>query len=1138
MKKKNLFLALWSLLLPCTAWAQYTIYPIPHEQVVGTASVSFTPSVTLVAESGIDAATVNRAKQVLTDAGLQVTEAAAASTTTSNVYLGIGCSGGVADARATALNLTRDVLSTANKYDRHVLALADAGSGQAEVVALGENTDATFFALASLEQILDGGTQNLTTATLYDYADQKSRGIVEGYYGYPYSVSVKKDLMRFMMRYKMNTYLYGAKSDPYHSESWKAAYPTSITATQEKNGWLTQDMIKEIAAESQETKVNFIWAIHPGNNFTGSSTVITDIMGKFEKMHALGVRQFGVFVDDVSVPSDEETMQLNADRLTQLQQAIEAKWNTADAAASDTVRPLHFVPQIYCRSFASSQTQHDNFFKALSSTPSYITIYTTGNGVWSVPNESDLSAPATPLGRNVAWWWNYPCNDNADGQLYPMDMYSNFYDMPAVNSSSKAPTSLDNGMGVVSNPMQEGEVAKTPLFSVADMAWNIGAFDVNASWEASFKAVLPENEAAQAAYRYLAPYLRYNDPSALGTLISTYKSKKEPAALSSLMDEIINNCNVLAGLKDSEIAGESLLYTDLAPWLLKLRAMAKVTKELLATASDTSSDDARWTAYLGELKAVDSLSTAEEYIAYALEGMGSGISISSRPSQPSNLRLLPFISYLQENALAGFIVQDTKQNKKGVVTNVSGASGRISGNLKLAAVFSTPVTLHKGEYIGLRLAQPTIVKEITAQDTLVTNYSVVISPDGKRWTRMTETSLTPDTYVRYAVVVNDSETPKTLTLSNKSLIVNLNEDVSIISATIPEGTGVNATGYEKSKIYDGDYTTYACYEKDIAKNDAYKVTLSQSTPIHRVRLAFNTTNSDYMDQGRVEISKNDSTWTALKVLGTSTTTFNLSNAKIIDYDENTKLLDFEGTGEEAQYVRLLITSQTNKKWMRLAEIEVNGSGTVKQPRCEDALGISYDQITDADLATSTENAVKIGTEGTLTYYFQNLQLLDGVTFYCDPETMNGVTLSTTTDGSTWKSQSYDASTGVVRLTLTGDDRAVTALQFTWTGDKAPAVYELLENASTADAPVVSSIEQAETAAAVSALEVSLHSGRVSLSSAVGITQVEAYTPDGRCLMKQHTAGTSSLTLPIVRTASPIILRARLTNGEVQTYKLR
>lgn len=252
--------------------------------MAGTDKVNFTSTVTLVCEEGIDAYTVNRAKQVLTEAGLKVETANEPSANQSNVLVGVKGSKGVADAKAEALGLKMDVFGLANKYDRHLLSLSDGGNGRADLLILGENTDAAFFGFASLEQMFDAGTQAMAVTTLYDYADQKSRGLVEGYYGYPYTVEVKKDLMRFMMRHKMNTYMYGAKSDPYHSQFWGDAYPESLTPEQVKNGWLSQDMIKDITSTSHETKVNFIWAIHPGNNFVSNGqTVINQIMGKYEK---------------------------------------------------------------------------------------------------------------------------------------------------------------------------------------------------------------------------------------------------------------------------------------------------------------------------------------------------------------------------------------------------------------------------------------------------------------------------------------------------------------------------------------------------------------------------------------------------------------------------------------------------------------------------------------------------------------------------------------------------------------------------------------------------------------------------------------------------------------------------------------
>jgi hyaluronoglucosaminidase len=124
--------------------------------------------------------------------------------------------------------------------------------------------------------------------TITDFADVQNRGIIEGYYGVPYSALVTKDLFRFMACYKMNTYMYGAKSDPYHSQLWSEPYPTHITPEQERIGYLTQDMMRYITNVAHQCKVNFIWAIHPGSAFTNSSntTVVSKIMTKFQKQRS------------------------------------------------------------------------------------------------------------------------------------------------------------------------------------------------------------------------------------------------------------------------------------------------------------------------------------------------------------------------------------------------------------------------------------------------------------------------------------------------------------------------------------------------------------------------------------------------------------------------------------------------------------------------------------------------------------------------------------------------------------------------------------------------------------------------------------------------------------------------------------
>lgn len=1138
MKKKSLLLILWALMLPAALSAQYTIYPVPQEQVAGTGKVSFTPNVCIVSESGIDAVTRSRAEQILKEHGLTPTFADTPSQTLTNIYLGLNSSGEAADLQATTLGLSRNVFSESNKFDRHLIALTDGGSGTASLVVLGESTNATFYGLASLEQMLDGGTTDLPTVTIADYADQQNRGIVEGYYGYPYSVSVKKDLMRYMMRYKMNTYLYGAKSDPYHSNNWRDPYPTTITAEQEKQGWLSQDMVKDISETSQQTKVNFIWAIHPGNNFVGSSTVIDEIMSKFEKMHDLGVRQFGVFVDDVSIPSSTTDMETNANRLTGLQEAIDKKWNGAGALPTDTVRPLHFVPQIYCTSFAGGYNEKfQNFFNALSTTPSKITIYTTGWGVWSTPNSSDFDLPAKHLGRSVAWWWNYPCNDNADRQIYPMDMYSNFYDMPSVNDNATMPASLSGHTGIVSNPMQQGEVAKTALFSVADYAWNTSGFDNQASWEASFKAVLPGNTEAQKAYRFLAPYLRWNDPEELGTMINAYKQNGSKAnELTALMDEIQQNCKVMFTLENSEVAGEKLLYTDLAPFLRKLHDLASVVQSLIMTSAiDNLVVENAWPGYIKAVRTILAFGTSEDYQVSALEGMGGSISSVDYFVQPAQRSLAPFAEYLKDNTIN--FEKEATPTKPQFITNAEGVSGTASGTTTVYPMTSKPMTLKKGEWMGLQLVNPTLIQKITVNDTLIANHTVVYSPDGKQWKQMTESTLEPTDYVRYVGVVNDRDEAASIRLYATSIRVTMPTPTVVSTATAPSGA-VYWQDHNESYMKDGDYTTFTCLNRNQQNGDTYTLKLSKKQTIKRVRIGMGTTNGDYMTAGKVQTSADGIRWSDLPIFGTSTTNYTLSNPNNVVLSDEVTICDFDGQDREAQYVRLMLSTANTSRWLRLYEIEVNGEGSFNRQICENNAGKGYVQVADADASTSTAGAQKVGQKGILTYYFQDYALLNGVTLFTDSETMEGVVIETTTDLENWSEVSPTGEGGILKLSFAADAAQPTALRFTWTGSTAPAIYEIIEQVDANRQPIVTKIEQVSSSASTMAPIVSLEGGRLMARSAVGLSSISVYNLDGRQLVGQQLTGQQEAHIPLLRNdGEPLLVKVVLTNGQQQTYKV-
>ncbi len=154
--------------------------------------------------------------------------------------------------------------------------------------------------------------------------------------------------------------------------------------------------------------------------------------------------------------------------------------------------------------------------------------------------------------------------------------------------------------------MEQGSAARTALFSAGDYCWNNRGFNNNKSWEASFKALFPGRTELQEAYRFLAPYLSTNDPESLNSAIEAYKSNHNNDGLSTLMGQIVDNCDILSTMEHSSVVSDSLLYVDIRPWVLRLRAMAAATKGFIACQKTTDATEA-WKQYLPSVKLANTL---------------------------------------------------------------------------------------------------------------------------------------------------------------------------------------------------------------------------------------------------------------------------------------------------------------------------------------------------------------------------------------------------------------------------------------------------------------------------------------------------------------------------------------------------
>ncbi|MBQ9836356.1 MAG: beta-N-acetylglucosaminidase domain-containing protein [Akkermansia sp.] len=73
------------------------------------------------------------------------------------------------------------------------------------------------FPEASLEEVAQKG--QLPLCRIADWPDLPYRGVVEGYYGIPWSTKARLAQLDFYGRNKLNTYIYAPKDDPYHHGS-------------------------------------------------------------------------------------------------------------------------------------------------------------------------------------------------------------------------------------------------------------------------------------------------------------------------------------------------------------------------------------------------------------------------------------------------------------------------------------------------------------------------------------------------------------------------------------------------------------------------------------------------------------------------------------------------------------------------------------------------------------------------------------------------------------------------------------------------------------------------------------------------------------------------------------------------------
>ncbi len=299
------------------------------------------------------------------------------------------------------------------------------------------------------------------------------RGVIEGFYGTPWSFEQRADLMIFCRRHNLNAYIYAPKDDLYHRDKWREPYPAEKIS-----------QLQNLVNAAKVNGVKFIFAVSPGQdlNYKGKrgESDFNLMMQKLETMYQLGVRDFAIFFDDLKDDkgNHNEDGKLQAEFINKIQ--AELRKNHRDIGQILTV-PTEYYRADMLKSNGKIKSYTEDFATTLDK--KIVVLYTGDAVVCDGISQESLAQVNQIFDRQVGVWWNYPVNDYLTAKL-------------ALGAIENLPTS--NVHAIFFNPMNQPLLSRIALATGADYANNPAIYNSQDAW----------NKAIDEQFGELAPAMK------------------------------------------------------------------------------------------------------------------------------------------------------------------------------------------------------------------------------------------------------------------------------------------------------------------------------------------------------------------------------------------------------------------------------------------------------------------------------------------------------------------------------------------------------------------------------------------------------------------------------------------------------
>lgn len=377
------------------------------------------------------------------------------------------------------------------------------------------------------------------------------RGIIEGFYGEPWTHANRLSLVDWMAELGFNYLVYSPKDDPYHRVWWERLYPAGKLAE-----------LEELATKARERGIRLCYALAPGLSIRyADPQSVERITAKLGQLYEIGIRDFGLFFDDIPTsldPESERRFGTFAAAQAHVTNEVVALMKERDPELSFTFCPTHY----------HGDPDHPYLHELGEKLDPAVMVYWTGPRICSetIPKE-DAQRFAAVLRRKPLYWDNYPVNDAA--------MVGELHIRPY---RGRDPALEELAEGIVLNPMPLFEASKFALATAARYLDDPMGYDPEEAFEWAL-GKLGFSEELKTAWRFLADTVwlsplegedRSRFSQTVAEAVALVRDLKPSEAVQRLTALFQSGKEAVARIRlDGE---QKALAAEVEPWLAELEA--------------------------------------------------------------------------------------------------------------------------------------------------------------------------------------------------------------------------------------------------------------------------------------------------------------------------------------------------------------------------------------------------------------------------------------------------------------------------------------------------------------------------------------------------------------------------------------